>query len=81
MSAIGAVNSRRQWRRCRAAGVPIQIGFATKNETARQQVTAAPAASTPRGIVLSDAAYGDEAGFQYYAISSWTTSPNVSVSL
>ncbi len=52
--------------RCRAAGVPIQIGFATKNEIARQHVAAALAAGTPRGIVLSDAAYGDEAGFRDY---------------
>ncbi|HEY1898717.1 MAG TPA: IS701 family transposase, partial [Steroidobacteraceae bacterium] len=52
--------------RCRAAGVPIQIGLATENEMARQHVAAALLASTPRGIVLSDAAYGDEAGFRDY---------------
>jgi SRSO17 transposase len=52
--------------RCRAAGVPIQIGFATKNEIARQHVAAALVAGTVRGIVLSDAAYGDEAGFRDY---------------
>jgi SRSO17 transposase len=52
--------------RCRAAGVPIQIGFATKNEMARQHVATALTAGVPRGIVLSDAAYGDEAGFRDY---------------
>ncbi|MGH8337024.1 MAG: IS701 family transposase [Gammaproteobacteria bacterium] len=52
--------------RCRQAGVPEEIGFATKNQIARQQIAAALAAGTPRGIILSDAAYGDEADFRDY---------------
>ncbi|EQD79490.1 ISXo8 transposase, partial [mine drainage metagenome] len=52
--------------RCRAAGVPVEIGFATKNDIARQQIAAALAAKTARGVVLADAAYGDEADFRDY---------------
>jgi len=48
-------------KRCQAAGVPKAMGFATKGEIARTQIEQALAAGLPRGTVLMDAAYGDEA--------------------
>jgi SRSO17 transposase len=51
-------------RRCRQAGVPPEIGFRTKGEIARVQIEAALERGMPRGVVLADAAYGDEAGFR-----------------
>lgn len=54
----------REWtddpERCLAAGVPSMITFATKNEIARAQIDAALKAGIPRGVVLGDAAYGDD---------------------
>src|SRR3990172_7368904 len=47
--------------RCKRAGVPKEIGFATKGELAWAQIEAALAAGIPRGPVLIDAGYGDEA--------------------
>ncbi|WP_456239093.1 IS701 family transposase [Ralstonia pseudosolanacearum] len=46
------------------AGVPDDIAFATKPEIALAQVREAIAAGVPAGIVLADAAYGDETGFR-----------------
>jgi SRSO17 transposase len=51
-------------KRCESAGVPKEIAFATKGEIAWTQIKAALAAGIPRGTVLTDAAYGDEAGFR-----------------
>lgn len=56
-------NHRRQ-----RAGVPHDIAFATKGELARAQIEAALAAAHPRGTVLMDAGYGDEA-----ALRDWLT--------
>ena len=50
--------------RCRAAGVPQEVEFSTKGEIARTQIEAARARGVPEGVVLADAAYGDEAGFR-----------------
>ncbi len=54
----------REWtddpERCRAVGVPEDARFATKPTLALEQIKAAWAAGHPRGIVLADAAYGDE---------------------
>src|SRR5258706_13611808 len=54
----------REWtddqRRCKDAGVPEDITFATKGELAWTQIKAALAADIPRGPVLMDAGYGDE---------------------
>lgn len=47
--------------RCKRAGVPKEIGFATKGEIAWGQIEAALAAGIPRGKVLMDAAHGNEA--------------------
>ena len=51
-------------RRCRKAGVPAQIKFRTKGEIARAEIEAALNAGNPRGVVLADAAYGDETDFR-----------------
>jgi SRSO17 transposase len=58
----------REWtadaKRCREAGVPQPIGFATKGQIAWQQIEAALRAGYPRGTVLADAAYGDETAWR-----------------
>lgn len=50
--------------RCKGAGVPKGITFATKGEIARTQIEAALSADIPRGPVLMDAGYGDEAALR-----------------
>jgi SRSO17 transposase len=58
----------REWTaeraRCERAGVPDAVGFATKGELAWAQIEAALAAGIPRGLVLMDAAYGQEAALR-----------------
>jgi len=58
----------REWTddkpRCKRAGVPKEITFATKGELAWTQIEAALAAGTPRGTLLMDAGYGDEAAMR-----------------
>jgi SRSO17 transposase len=58
----------REWTddtpRCKRAGVPQDIGFATKGEIAWAQIESALAADIPRGPVLMDAGYGDEAALR-----------------
>lgn len=58
----------KQWaedrKRCAAAGVPKAIAFATKGELAWTQIEAALAGGVPRGPVLMDAGYGDEAALR-----------------
>ena len=51
-------------RRRKQAGVPKDIAFATKGWLAWAQIEAALAAGTPRGTILMDAAYGDEAALR-----------------
>ena len=55
----------REWTedkaRCKRAGVPQEIGHATKGEIAWAQIEAALAANIPRGIVLMDAGYEEAA--------------------
>jgi SRSO17 transposase len=46
------------------AGVPAAIGFATKTAIALGQLRQALAAGVPVGILLGDAAYGDETAFR-----------------
>jgi len=52
----------REWTsdaaRCRKAGVPKGIKFASKTDIALAQIEAACAAGIPRGVVLMDHAYG-----------------------
>lgn len=47
-------------KRCAAVGVPESVVFLTKNQIAAAQIRAAVAADVPRGVVLGDAAYGDD---------------------
>ncbi|HUW53505.1 MAG TPA: IS701 family transposase [Rhodanobacter sp.] len=47
-------------KRCADAGVPASVGFLTKNQIAAIQIRTAVAAQLPRGVVLGDAAYGDD---------------------
>lgn len=58
----------REWAedrpRCKRAGVPEGIAFATKGEIAWGQIEAALSAGIPRGTVLMDAGYGDEAAMR-----------------
>ncbi len=50
--------------RRKGAGVPQEIAFATKGEMARAQIEAQLCAGVPRGPVLMDAGYGDEAALR-----------------
>jgi SRSO17 transposase len=50
--------------RCKRAGVPKEITFASKGEIAWAQIEAALASGFPRGPVLIDAGYGDEAALR-----------------
>lgn len=58
----------REWaedkQRRKLAGVPEEIAFATKGEIAWGQIEAALAAEIPRGPVLMDAGYGDDAALR-----------------
>jgi SRSO17 transposase len=51
-------------RRRRKAGVPEELGFLTKPEIALRQITAAVAQGMPVGVVLADAAYGNDRKFR-----------------
>ena len=51
-------------KRRAAASVPAVIEFRTKGQIAREQIEAALATGIPQGVVLADAAYGDEADFR-----------------
>ena len=51
--------------RRRKAGVPEEIGFATKTEIALEQLAqAVEQADVPAGVVLADADYGNDSGFR-----------------
>ena len=51
-------------QRCAAAGVPADVGFATKPELALGMITGAVAAGMPVSWVASDEAYGDNGAFR-----------------
>lgn len=51
-------------RRREAAGVPEEVAFATKPEIAQAQIRAAKSAGVPVGVVLADAAYGNDTAFR-----------------
>ena len=46
------------------AGVPAEIGFATKPQIALEQIRAAKAAGVPVGVVLADSGYGNSIDFR-----------------
>jgi SRSO17 transposase len=50
--------------RCTAAGIPADVGFATKPELALDMITGAVAAGMPAAWVASDEAYGDNGAFR-----------------
>ena len=50
--------------RRRRAGVPEHVGFATKSQIALKQLHEARQTGAPDGVVLADAAYGDETAFR-----------------
>lgn len=50
--------------RRRKAGVPPEVGFATKPEIALAQIRAAVAAGLPPGVVLMDVGYGADTGLR-----------------
>ena len=50
--------------RRRKVGVPEAVGFETKPALAMRQIEAALASGYPRGVVLADAAYGDETAWR-----------------
>jgi len=50
--------------RCRAAGVPAQVGFATKPKLATQMITRALDAGVPAGWVAGDEVYGANPGLR-----------------
>jgi SRSO17 transposase len=58
----------REWAedeaRRRKTGVPDDVVFKTKPELAMEQIEAALSAGYPRGVVLADAAYGDETAWR-----------------
>ncbi len=56
--------------RRKQAGVPPEIAFATKGRLALSQIETALAAGIPRGPVLADAGYGDEAAFRDH-LTEW----------
>lgn len=53
-------------KRRAAAGVPKSVEFRTKGQLAREQIEVALASGIPPGVVLADAAYGDEADFRQW---------------
>jgi SRSO17 transposase len=50
--------------RCRRAGVPSDMTFKTKQEIALEQIQSMLDENVPRGIVLADAAYGNDHTFR-----------------
>jgi SRSO17 transposase len=52
------------WTRRRKAGVPEELGFLTKPEIAMRQISAVVEQGVPIGVVLADAAYGNNSKFR-----------------
>lgn len=50
--------------RCAAAGIPVEVEFATKPDLAAEMVTAAVQAQVPARWVAADEAYGNSAAFR-----------------
>jgi SRSO17 transposase len=50
--------------RRKACGIPEDLSFATKQQISLNQIRNAMASGIPSGVVLADAAYGDDTGFR-----------------
>ena len=50
--------------RCQQAGVPAEVRFQTKPEIALEQIRSLVEDDVPRGVVLADAAYGNDHDFR-----------------
>jgi SRSO17 transposase len=50
--------------RRKRAGVPYEIAFMTKQQIALQQIRAAQSVGIPSGVVMADAAYGNDTDFR-----------------
>jgi SRSO17 transposase len=50
--------------RCRSAGVPAEVKFATKPQISLAQIKAAKQAGMPGEVVAADAAYGDDTDYR-----------------
>jgi SRSO17 transposase len=50
--------------RRKACGVPENLAFATKQQISFSQIRNAVNAGIPSGVVVADAAYGDDTGFR-----------------
>src|SRR5450756_2059026 len=55
--------------RRKQAGVPKEISFQTKPDIALAQIRSLVNEDVPRGVVLADAAYGDDSGFREGLVS------------
>jgi SRSO17 transposase len=55
--------------RRKQAGVPKEISFQTKPDIALAQIRSLVNEDVPRGVVLADAAYGDDSGFRAGLVS------------
>ena len=55
--------------RRKQAGVPKEIGFQTKPDIALGQIRSLVSEDVPRGVVLADAAYGNDNGFREGLVS------------
>ena len=49
--------------RCKAAGVPADVAFATKPQISLAQIRQAKEAGMPGDVVAADAGYGDDSGY------------------
>jgi SRSO17 transposase len=50
--------------RCKAAGVPSEVTFATKPQLSLEQIRQAKQAGLPGDVVAADAGYGDDTGYR-----------------
>ncbi len=64
LSVVPAARVAEDAERRAKTGVPEDMVFRTKPQLAMAQIEAALSAGHPRGVVLADAAYGDETGWR-----------------
>lgn len=64
LPAISAGGVVQRAQGCKKSGVPEEIRFQTKPEMALGQIPSLVKEDVPRGVVLADAAYGNDNGFR-----------------